>query len=70
MKNKKYLALDEKRKSLTFLHLVFPVIILAILSFISTCNISFGTTIILIITKILLVLWQIIALRNFIESVY
>ena len=59
---------DEKRKNLSFFHLMFPVVLLAIISFIPSCNLSFGITIIIIVLKLLLVIWQGIALKNFIES--
>ena len=59
---------DEKRKNHSFFHLMFPVVLLAIISFIPSCNLSFGITVIIIVLKLLLVIWQGIALKNFIES--
>lgn len=65
MKNKNP---ESTRESKTFFHLIMPMILLVIISFISTCSFSFGNNVILIVVKLLLVLWQYVALKNFIES--
>jgi hypothetical protein len=61
---------EDRRQNLSFFHLMIPMVVLAIISFISTCNIGFGTVVIIIAVKLLLVIWQGVALKNFIESVY
>ena len=67
---KKEINADERRQNLSFFYLMMPSFLLALVSFISTCNLSFGATIIIIVMKLLLVIWQGVALKNFIESVY
>lgn len=61
---------EEKRKSKSFFYLIFPAFLITVISFISTGSLSFGTTTILIIVKLLLLIWQYIVIKNFIEGVY
>jgi hypothetical protein len=67
---KKKVSADDRRQNLSFFYLMMPSFLLALVSFISTCSLSFGATIIIIVMKLLLVIWQGVALKNFIESVY
>jgi hypothetical protein len=61
---------DVRRQNLSFFHLMFPVVVLAILSYIPSCGLSFSITMTLIVVKILLVIWQGVSLKSFIESIY
>ena len=69
-KMEKKINADDRRQNLSFFYLMMPSFLLALVSFISVCSLSFGTTIIIIVTKLLLVIWQGVALKNFIESIY
>jgi hypothetical protein len=66
----KKISADDRRQNLSFFHLMFPAVLLAIISFIPSCSLNFGVTVIVIVVKLLLVIWQGVALKNFIESVY
>lgn len=59
---------EDKRKNKTFFNLIFPTFILGVLSLIPSVN-GLGTNVIIIIVKILVVIWQYIVVRNFVDSI-
>jgi len=68
MENKKEVETETRRKSLSFFFLFFPIVLLAVLSFIPNSNLSFGQAFILIIAKFLVIIFQYVAIKNFVES--
>lgn len=65
MRDRKEVTPDTKRKNLTFLMLIFPSLLLAILPWEINGNILYA-----LVIKILVVSYQYFMIQNFIESVY
>ena len=65
MKDQKEVTSDTKRKNLTFLTLIFPSLLLAILPWEINGNVLYA-----LVIKILLIGYQYFMIQNFVESVY
>ena len=65
MRDRKEVTPDTKRKNLTFLMLIFPSLMLAILPWEINGNVLYA-----LVLKILLIGYQYFMIKNFVESVY
>lgn len=62
--------IENKKTNLSFFHLYIPTILLSILFFIPRERLGFSGGLILTMAVIIIVLWQYVAIKNFVESIY